>query len=133
MISKKKKTSLAIIPIINTKKTIHNNGPSVKDEKSIVRYDPVLPLPAGRPPGEYQIGLRLTGKDDQQPLFAGDEVELIVADDGQGMPEDFDLDQSKSLGLMLTKGLVESQLHGIWDMTSSKTGTRHTIRFKKAA
>ena len=63
----------------------------------------------------------------------GDEVELVVADDGQGMPEGFDFKQSETLGLQLTKGLIERQLHGTWDiMSSSKAGTKHTIRFKKA-
>ena len=33
-------------------------------------------------------------------------VELIVSDNGKGMPQDFDLSRAKSLGLRLTYGLT---------------------------
>lgn len=40
-----------------------------------------------------------------------DVVELSVADDGPGFPEDFEADESKTLGLMLLKSLAR-QLQG---------------------
>ncbi len=58
-----------------------------------------------------------------------EEIELEITDDGHGIPED--LENTNTLGLMLVKGLVESQLHGTWDISSSNAGTKHTIRFKK--
>ncbi len=61
-----------------------------------------------------------------------DEIEIVIKDNGQGMPEDIDVKKSETMGHMLVKGLVESQLHGTWDMSSGKTGTKHSIRFKKA-
>ncbi len=59
----------------------------------------------------------------------GEEIELEITDDGHGISED--LENMNTLGLMLVKGLVESQLHGTWDISSSNAGTKHTIRFKK--
>ncbi len=61
----------------------------------------------------------------------GDEIELEIADNGHGMPKDFDIGNTRTLGHMLVKGLVENQLHGTWDMSSSKAGTKHTMRFKR--
>jgi PAS domain S-box-containing protein len=56
------------------------------------------------------------------------ELKLIVADDGVGMPEDFDWKNSKSLGLKLVRTLVENQLDGSIDMESSN-GAKFTIKF----
>jgi len=60
-------------------------------------------------------------------LREDDEIEVVISDDGRGIPEDIDYD--KTLGLQLVKGLVESQLGGTWDI-KSEGGTKHTIRFK---
>lgn len=53
---------------------------------------------------------------------------LQIADDGKGLPPDFDLDRSRSFGLRLVKGLIQ-QLNGGWQVQSS-AGTHFTIRFK---
>ncbi len=42
----------------------------------------------------------------------GDEVIIKVADNGQGVPEGFQIEQSNSLGLTIVKTLVESDLKG---------------------
>lgn len=42
----------------------------------------------------------------------GDEVIIRVADDGDGVPEDFQLEHSTSLGLQIIRTLVESDLKG---------------------
>jgi hypothetical protein len=45
----------------------------------IVRYGPLLSLPAGLPPGSYQVRLRLSRTADGQPLTAnGDQIEWVV-------------------------------------------------------
>ncbi|MBA7675035.1 putative sensor histidine kinase pdtaS [subsurface metagenome] len=72
-------------------------------------------FPEGK--GEIAINVRLRGDD---------EIEVVISDNGRGMPED--IDYEKSLGLQLVKGLVESQLGGTWDI-NTEGGTKHTIRF----
>jgi len=55
-------------------------------------------------------------------------LELIVMDDGVGMPENFDWKNSSTLGLKLVRTLVENQLDGSIEM-ESKSGTKFTIKF----
>jgi PAS domain S-box-containing protein len=55
-------------------------------------------------------------------------VELMVSDNGVGIPEGFDLKNADSLGLKLVKMLVENQLDGSVDMEKSN-GTKFTIKF----
>jgi two-component sensor histidine kinase len=56
------------------------------------------------------------------------EIELIISDNGVGMPEGFDLEKADSLGLKLIKLLVENQLDGSIDMDSNN-GTKFNIKF----
>ena len=60
------------------------------------------------------------------------EIEISISDNGQGRPKDSRIKKSDTLGHTLVSGLVEYQLHGTWDMSSDKAGSKHTIRFKKA-
>ncbi|MCP4755282.1 MAG: PAS domain S-box protein, partial [Proteobacteria bacterium] len=53
--------------------------------------------------------------------------ELIVKDDGIGMPENLDWKNSNTLGLKLVRTLVENQLDGSIDM-ESHNGTRFIIK-----
>lgn len=54
-------------------------GPGSWPVDQIVRYGPVLSLPAGLPPGEYQVRLRLSRTADNQPLPAnGQQIEWLV-------------------------------------------------------
>jgi hypothetical protein len=54
-------------------------GPASWPPDQIVRYGPVLSLPAGLPPGEYQVRLRLSRTADRQPLLAnGEQIEWLV-------------------------------------------------------
>jgi two-component system, sensor histidine kinase PdtaS len=39
-------------------------------------------------------------------------LDVIVSDDGSGLPEDFDLDQTTSLGLQIVRTLVVGELSG---------------------
>jgi len=71
--------------------------------------------------GEIRIDISLTAEDD---------IGLIVSDNGVGMPANFDLHDSKTLGLKLVWGLVENQLGGRADI-SREAGTRITIRFPR--
>ena len=42
----------------------------------------------------------------------GDELSVQVRDNGTGLPEDFSIDETTSLGLSIVRGLVNSQLGG---------------------
>ena len=43
-------------------------------------------------------------------------LRITVEDNGRGLPEDFDLDGSTSLGLSIVRTLVESELEGLLEM-----------------
>ncbi|EKQ51989.1 MAG: PAS domain S-box [Methanobacterium sp. Maddingley MBC34] len=59
----------------------------------------------------------------------GDEYTLIIADDGVGLPEDFDFEKSESLGLKLVNSLV-NQIDG--DITlDSSNGTEYHVNFRE--
>ena len=58
-----------------------------------------------------------------------EKIELIVCDDGVGMPEDVDFRNTDSLGLHLVNILGEDQLHGSIKLDRKK-GTSFRIRFK---
>jgi two-component sensor histidine kinase len=60
------------------------------------------------------------------------ELELMVSDDGVGIPEDLDIEQTDTMGLNLVKLLAEHQLDG--KITLNRTqGTQIHIKFKRAA
>jgi two-component sensor histidine kinase len=55
-------------------------------------------------------------------------VELIVSDNGMGIPSDLDFRKTESLGLRLVTILSEDQLHGSIDLDRSR-GTEFKIKF----
>ncbi len=57
-------------------------------------------------------------------------VHLSVSDNGVGLPETVDFESTKTLGLVLVKGLVEEQLEGHLDVSRVR-GTEFTIRFRQ--
>jgi len=72
--------------------------------------------------GEIKISLRT--------LEEGD-IELIVSDDGIGVPKDLDFRNTESLGLRLITNLTEKQLQGKVELNRNK-GTEFQIKFKEA-
>jgi two-component sensor histidine kinase len=54
---------------------------------------------------------------------------LVVEDNGQGFPPDFDYRNSESLGLRLVTNLTELQLHGRMELRKDR-GTEFTIEFE---
>jgi two-component sensor histidine kinase len=50
----------------------------------------------------------------------GRNLHVVVSDNGMGLPDDFSIQKTRSLGLSITRSLVESQLRGEIDMRSEK-------------
>lgn len=69
--------------------------------------------------GEIQVSLK--------PL-KNKNVELMVSDNGVGLPKDLDIRKTDSLGLHLVTILVEDQLDGSYQI-NNKMGTKFTITF----
>ncbi len=59
-----------------------------------------------------------------------DSFELIISDNGIGMPEQLDFRNTESLGLRLVTALSENQLEGKIDFNTDN-GTVFTLRFKE--
>ncbi|HEY9245268.1 MAG TPA: histidine kinase dimerization/phosphoacceptor domain -containing protein [Candidatus Methanoperedens sp.] len=76
-------------------------------------------FPDGRK-GEIKIELHKT---------EGNYLEILVSDNGIGMPDEFDFEKTDSLGLQLVSILGKNQLDGRIDLDLSK-GTEFQIRFK---
>ncbi len=79
-------------------------------------------FPQGRE-GKISIALR---------PFNEDELELTVSDDGVGIPEDLDIEQTDTMGLHLVKVLAGHQLDGKIDLDRTG-GTQFNIKFKRTA
>jgi PAS domain S-box-containing protein len=63
--------------------------------------------------------------------YLGDgQLELMVSDDGVGMPMNFDFKDSDTLGVQIVKALAEHQLRGTLVLDRTK-GTKFLIRFKE--
>lgn len=56
-----------------------------------------------------------------------DRLELVIRDNGVGMPEGFDWKNSSTLGLKLVRSLIENQLNGSIDV-ATQSGTQFTIK-----
>jgi PAS domain S-box-containing protein len=81
-------------------------------------------LKYGFPPGRngkgrIEVTLRKTD---------GNEIELSVKDNGIGLPDDFDIEKSQSLGLKLVTMLTEGQLEGKLKV-NGKGGAKFQIQF----
>jgi len=72
--------------------------------------------------GEIKISLCLANED---------ELVLTVSDNGIGMPEGLDINNTDSMGLQLVRILAENQLDGRVDINRTE-GTQFQIRFKRA-
>jgi two-component sensor histidine kinase len=76
-------------------------------------------FPGGKK-GEINIAMR---------SLKGNEIELIVTDNGIGLPKKVDFRKTDSLGLHLVSLLAEDQLHGDIKLDRTK-GTSFSIKFK---
>ncbi|MBU4140079.1 MAG: PAS domain S-box protein [Euryarchaeota archaeon] len=74
-------------------------------------------FPDGRP-GEIRISLRSTGNSN---------FELIVGDNGVGLPIDMDLKNTESWGMRMVAILIENQLHGKFTINRDRRTEYHII------
>lgn len=75
-------------------------------------------FPDGRP-GTIRISLE---------RLPGDEFSFVIADDGIGLPANFDAAASPSLGMKIVQGLA-SQLGGVFSMAPGRLGAEVRLRF----
>jgi two-component sensor histidine kinase len=61
----------------------------------------------------------------------GEQITLSVDDDGVGLPEEFDLSQTASLGLQIVKTLAEGDLKGTFELYSRDKGVSAVVKFPK--
>jgi PAS domain S-box-containing protein len=73
----------------------------------------------GDRPGELRIIIQET---------KNKEIEIVVRDNGLGLPDDVDIHQSRSMGLYLVNGLVKKQLEGQIEVRRDN-GTEFRIKF----
>ncbi len=62
--------------------------------------------------------------------LAGDKIELIVKDNGVGIPEELDIHKIKTLGLRLVRTLAENQLKGEMKLNRDE-GTKIYVEFNR--
>ncbi|MBF0520532.1 MAG: DUF3365 domain-containing protein [Nitrospirae bacterium] len=74
---------------------------------------------------EREIGISLHPSEN-----SSDSYELLVWDNGTGLPQEYAIDESKSLGLQLVYSIVENQLQGQIKIERT-TGTKFIILFKE--
>ncbi len=60
----------------------------------------------------------------------GDSVRIVITDDGEGLPADFTLEETSSLGLQIVRTLVQDDLGGTFEMKSNG-GTQAIVCFSK--
>jgi PAS domain S-box-containing protein len=75
--------------------------------------------------GELKIVLNKAGADDNDSVY-----NLIISDNGAGIPKGIDIRKTKTLGLQLVTNLVEHQLQGSLQLDRSG-GTTFSIRFSE--
>ncbi len=71
--------------------------------------------------GELELHLGLS--------LEANQYRLEVSDNGQGLPEDVEIEEADSLGLRLVTILAEDQLNGALDYTTTAEGTTFVITF----
>jgi two-component sensor histidine kinase len=72
---------------------------------------------------------RAEGKIEVSLSASAQSISMTVRDDGVGLPEGFDINTTKTLGLHLVKILVEDQLQGKLEVVSDK-GATFKVEFK---
>jgi two-component sensor histidine kinase len=75
----------------------------------------------GRQAGTVQVAL----------MDEGAEIEISVSDDGEGLPEGFQLERNANLGLRIVQSMVSRDLKGYMELLREENITRAVVRFGK--
>ncbi|TDO93857.1 ribose transport system ATP-binding protein [Halanaerobium saccharolyticum] len=57
-----------------------------------------------------------------------DRISLVIQDNGKGMPEDFDVENSTTLGLSIVYSIINNEFNGKIDFNALDKGTKVTIK-----
>jgi len=80
---------------------------------------------------EHGMAHREEGTIEVELVDAGQEVSLVVSDDGEGLPQDFTLATGSSLGLNIVRNMVERDLRGTFRLYRDRK-TRAVIHFSRS-
>jgi two-component sensor histidine kinase len=83
---------------------------------------------------EHGFGARKTGEIKILLVDGGERVRVVVWDDGDKLPEGFDLNApASSLGLQIVRALVQDDLRGVLRLENQEDGVAATVDFPKVA
>jgi len=80
---------------------------------------------------EHGMADRTEGQIEVELVDHGEAVTIMITDDGQGLPQGFDLSAHANLGLNIVRSMVERDLRGQFELLSSPYGARANIHFDK--
>ena len=81
---------------------------------------------------EHGMASREAGSIDVTLVDEGDTVGIWVTDDGEGLPEGFDLGTDANLGLQIVRNMVERDLRGKFELANVEHGVQAQVRFAKS-
>ena len=82
---------------------------------------------------EHGMAHREEGFVDVELVDRGEEVNIVVTDNGEGLPTGFALESSANLGLRIVRSMVERDLKGQFELRGDGYGTRAVVHFCKSA
>ncbi len=80
---------------------------------------------------EHGMAHRDEGNITVELVDSGEEVKIVVIDDGEGLPEGFDLTTDANLGLNIVRNMAERDLKGRFQLRSNG-GTQAIVHFNKS-
>ncbi len=82
---------------------------------------------------EHGFGAHKAGEIRVLLVDGGERVRFEVWDDGDRLPDGFDLAMTSSLGLQIVRSLVQDDLHGVLRLENREDGVAATVDFPKVA
>jgi len=82
---------------------------------------------------EHGLARRDEGLVSVELIDRGEEVNIVVVDNGEGLPAGFALETDANLGLRIVHNIVEKDLKGRFELHGDEDGTRAVVHFSKSA